>query len=137
MNKTSAGDVLDRLHTVYGVKNDSQLSEVAGLNRATVGNWRNRNSVPYSFCVDVAVEHGVSLDWLLTGKGDGAQEQAAKYAPDPLNSKEQAILALFRALNEQGQQEMLSAAQEKGRLGRLEQQVRELASAIEDIKKPA
>ncbi|MFG9976554.1 helix-turn-helix domain-containing protein, partial [Pseudomonas aeruginosa] len=39
---------MDRLLSVYGVKNDNQLSELLQIKRSTLGNWRSRDSVPYT-----------------------------------------------------------------------------------------
>lgn len=137
MNKTSAGDVLERLQAAYGVNNDSQLSEAAGVNRATVGNWRGRDSVPYSFCVEVSLNRGVSLDWLLTGRGTAVNETPPAYNAPQLTPEEDAVLTLFRSLDEDARREIFSVAQEKERLRRLEQLVSELASTVAEIKNQA
>lgn len=63
-----AGDVLDRLARVLEVAGDRELSRALGQSPSAAGNWRSRGSVPYSHCVSVALERGVSLDWLLTGR---------------------------------------------------------------------
>lgn len=137
MGNKSASDVLDRLHTVFGVKNDNQLGEAIQVNRSTLGNWRSRDSVPYTLCVDVALERGISLDWLLAGeglmrRGEGLPEQEVSE-----NAREQAILALWRGLDEQAQQEIQRAAEEKKRLLTLENRLQELEAVVADIKRLA
>ena len=81
---TTAGEVLDRLQQAMGLSSDGELARDLGIKRSTVGSWRNRNSVPYEICVDLAQARGWSLDWLLIGKGhlllearadDAAKEQ--------------------------------------------------------------
>ena len=67
MPETLASDVLDRLRSVFYVDNDSALAEAMGINRQTLGSWRSRGHVPYEECVKLAVDRGLSLDWLLTG----------------------------------------------------------------------
>lgn len=138
MDKKSAASVLDRLQLALDAKNDSQLSEVAGVNRQTMGNWRSRNSVPYSLCVNVAEEKGLSLDWLLRGEGsmypsisDSNGVRAAS------NTQEEAMLELFRSLNDAGKREIQSAAEEKKRLMDVEQRLKELTEALADTKRPA
>lgn len=138
MNKKTAGEVLNRLHQVLGVKNDSQLSEAIDINRATVGNWRSRDSVPYSLCVEIAEQRGVRLDWLLTGEGSmlrgadvGASEEQGGYLSNP---REQALLTLWRELDEEAQREIQRAAQEKKRLSELESRLSELEAVVADIK---
>lgn len=138
MGNKSAGAVLDRLHVVYGVKNDSQLCDVTGTPRATLGNWRNRDSVPYPLCVSVAESKGISLDWLLTGEGSMSRSVSEPLQGEAVTSpKEEAILALFRSLDENGQRDIQSAAEEKKRLKDMAQQLSEITALLSDIKRQA
>ena len=138
MGNKSAGAVLDRLHLVYGVKNDSQLCDAVGTPRATLGNWRNRDSVPYPLCVSVAESKGISLDWLLTGEGAVSRTATDSSHPHAVSSpKEEAILALFRSLDESGQRDIQSAAEEKKRLKDMAQQLSEITAMPHDIKRQA
>jgi len=36
-------------------------------------NWRQRNSTPYEICDAVAIEHRISMDWLILGTGQGTR----------------------------------------------------------------
>jgi hypothetical protein len=65
----SAGEVIARLREVVGAKNDSELAAALGLGVNAPSNWRQRNSPPYGFCADVAHTYGVSMDWLVFGRG--------------------------------------------------------------------
>ncbi|EMM6268955.1 TPA: helix-turn-helix domain-containing protein [Pseudomonas aeruginosa] len=138
LGNKSANAVVDRLLSVYGVKNDNQLSELLQIKRSTLGNWRSRDSVPYTFCVSAAEEKGVSLDWLLTGEGPiwrGAEAQKVEAVPtDP---REQALLALWRELDEGEQREIQVAVEEKKRLKVLEQRLAELEAVVADAKRLA
>ncbi len=69
MTKKSANDVIDRLKTALQLDSDSELCRYLDLNRAALGNWRSRDSVPYTLCVNIAEEHKIDLNWLLTGEG--------------------------------------------------------------------
>lgn len=135
MGNKSANAVVDRLLSVYGVKNDNQLSELLQIKRSTLGNWRSRDSVPYTICVRTAEERGVSLDWLLTGEGPmwkGADSQKVEETlTDP---REQALLALWRELGEDDQREIQLAAEEKKRLKILEQRLAELEAVVAEGK---
>jgi hypothetical protein len=138
LQKKDVRSVLDRLHLVFGVKNDSQLCGALEVNRSTVGSWISRDSVPYAICVNVAEAMGVSLDWLLAGEGPMLRGEGAIAAPSaPGNPREEALLALFRELDEGGQREIQSAAEEKKRLSSLEQRLAELEAVVADIKRLA
>ena len=64
-----AGDIIGRMRQVVGAKNDAGLSVALGLTGASApSNWRQRNSPPYAFCVNIAAALGVSLDWLIFGR---------------------------------------------------------------------
>lgn len=138
MNKKSAAAVLDRLQIALDAKNDSQLCELTGVNRPTMGNWRSRNSVPYSLCVSVAEERGLSLDWLLRGEGPmHPGDMESKAVMPASNPQEEAMLELFRSLGDAGKREIQSAAEEKKRLMDVEQRLKDLTEALADTKRPA
>ncbi|WP_093380822.1 helix-turn-helix transcriptional regulator [Pseudomonas sp. UC 17F4] len=127
LGKKTAGDVLDRLQIVFGVGSDSQLCVTVGVPRATMGNWRSRDSVPYELCVRVAEAEGLSLDWLLRGEGPMKPGEVA-----PVTSantpQEDAILSLYRALGDADRRDIQSAVEEKKRLRDIEQRLEELES---------
>ncbi|MEX5628994.1 helix-turn-helix domain-containing protein [Pseudomonas marginalis] len=138
MQKKSLDAVLERLMTVFSVDSDSELARKLDVNRQTLGSWRSRQSIPYSLCVNVSEAEGVSLDWLLTGEGAMQRGTSAKPATSPPNSpQEEAILALFRSLEETDRREIQSAAQEKKRIRDIEQRLEELTAALDDAKRPA
>lgn len=131
LSKVDSAALVDRLQLVFGAKDDTELSRLMGQKRSTVGNWRNRGSIPYTDCVAVAEEKGISLDWLLTGVGPmrrGASSDAD--AEPPTNPREQALLALWRELDEDAQREIQLAAEEKKRLKTLEQRLQELEAVV-------
>ena len=63
-------DIIQRMRQVYGAKNDSALAAALNLAVSAPSNWRQRNSPPFGICADIAMEKGVSLDWLIFGIGD-------------------------------------------------------------------
>ncbi|MEZ1353622.1 transcriptional regulator, partial [Pseudomonas aeruginosa] len=81
---------------------------------------------------------GISVDWLLTGDGQmlrgvpvGETHSGAE------NPREQALLALWRELDEGEQREIQLAAEEKKRLKILEQRLAELEAVVADAKRLA
>ncbi|KAF0863945.1 helix-turn-helix domain-containing protein [Pseudomonas sp. LD120] len=138
MQKKSLDAVLDRLMTVFTVDSDSELARKLEVNRQTLGSWRSRQSIPYALCVNVSEAEGVSLDWLLTGEGAMLRGVSAATAESPVtNAQEDAILALFRSLEETDRREIQSAAEEKKRIRDIEQRLKELTEALADTKRPA
>lgn len=138
MGNKSAASVLDRLHKIFGVKNDNQLGDSLKVKRSTLGNWRARDSVPYTVCVDVADEHDVSLDWLLTGIGSMWRNSEKNSISDEKgegllsgnNAQERAVLELFRSLGEADQRVLIDSIQDKQRLTVIENKLEELAVAV-------
>jgi len=134
MNKIFSKGVLERLQTLLGVDNDSKLALALGVNRQTLGSWRTRDSVPYELCVSIAMERGVSLDWLLTGDGEMLKVGKATHLDEAARQKttprEEAMLALFRQLSEDEQQDIQKAAQEKKRLREVEQRLEEMTALL-------
>lgn len=134
MRKEGVRSVLDRLHKVLGVKNDSQLCEVINASRSTVGSWIARDSVPYAICVEIALSRGVTLDWLLTGEGPMRRGEvgavSAEQATDP---GEATLLDHFRELDTSAQAELLGAAMLRRRVDQLESQLQELQAAVASL----
>lgn len=79
---SNAIDVISRLQQLFGVTTDAALAREMRIPGSTVGSWRSRESVPYDECLEVAERRGVSLDWLLLGKG---QAPGSSIAEDSAN----------------------------------------------------
>jgi len=65
----SAESVVRRMRQSLGAGTDAELARALGLRESAPGNWRARDSVPYRQCAEIATGRGVSLDWLLLGRG--------------------------------------------------------------------
>ncbi|RDL43703.1 hypothetical protein DN730_13230 [Marinomonas piezotolerans] len=63
-------DVIDRLKEIHGADHYKHLAEILGVSKSGVQNWKDRNVIPYKEVCTTALEKGISLQWLLTGKGD-------------------------------------------------------------------
>lgn len=127
--KTSAADVLDRLHIVFGVDTDSALAEVMKVNRQTLGSWRTRNRVPYEDCIKLAEERGLSLDWLLMGVGRMERGVTAE------TSREVGLLVLMRELPEEEQQALIREAQQRRSMRAMEFLAQALSKVLESEPK--
>ncbi|MBG5595064.1 helix-turn-helix domain-containing protein [Pseudomonas aeruginosa] len=81
---------------------------------------------------------GISVDWLLTGDGRMLRGVSVGDAPGGAeNPREQALLALWRELDEGEQREIQLAAEEKKRLKILEQRLAELEAVVAGGKRLA
>lgn len=84
MIKKSASDVLQRLKIALGVESDTDLCNEINricnedVKRSALGNWRSRDTVPYTVCVSLAEKKGFSLNWLLIGEGEMLNKPSEK-----------------------------------------------------------
>lgn len=68
MKTSSSGKILDRLKEAFTVNTDTEIANILGVKKATLSNWRNRNSIDFPLLFSVC-EH-INIDWLLTGEGE-------------------------------------------------------------------
>lgn len=61
--------VLDRLKTLEGVRNDVDLAEPLGTNKRNVSAWKERGSLPWDRLLAYCLRRQVSLEWLINGRG--------------------------------------------------------------------
>lgn len=122
MNNFSANAVLDRLQQAMNVSSDTALAQALAVNRATLGNWRTRNSVPYSICVDIAVKKNISLNWLLINQGDMYCHVKGR-GTETLTMECRSLLELFDTLTLEQRQATLQYMSDKKRLNVLEKTV--------------
>ena len=70
MKTFSSDDILNRLKTALSVGTDTELADLLGIKKATLSNWRNRNSIDLPLVFSVCEQ--VNIDWLITGRGTPA-----------------------------------------------------------------
>ncbi|MDU4999368.1 MAG: helix-turn-helix domain-containing protein [Enterobacteriaceae bacterium] len=61
--------VLQRILRAYGFTMQKQLGDLLGISSGTMSTWVRRNFFPGDVVVTCALDTGVSLEWLATGKG--------------------------------------------------------------------
>ncbi|EAS2278895.1 helix-turn-helix domain containing protein [Salmonella enterica] len=133
MNKKSVDAVLLRLMSLFNVDSDSELARALNVNRQTLASWRKRDSVPYSICINIAEERGISLDWLLTGKGE---EEVSNVEPatEIFSQADLKMLELLNQLDPEVRRDLMRGAEEKQRVIEMEKQLKELSATIERLK---
>lgn len=70
-------DAVGRAKLALGVKTDSDLSKSLGVAASAIGGYNRRKTVPLEQCIKIAEQTGVSLDWLILGKGEPYQDEAS------------------------------------------------------------
>ena len=122
MCTSEATQVLDRLKHLMAAPNDAALAKALGISPQTLGSWRARASIPYALCMDLARTDGISLDWLLLGRGAMVPEPQALMADDALV----AILATLQGLDAQDQEHVHRVALDRKLLRQLQREVASL-----------
>ena len=91
--------------------------------------------MPYSICINIAEEKGISLDWLLTGKGEDRSEVLTiEPATQNFSPADLKMLELLNQLDPEVRRDLMRGAEEKQRVIEMEKQLKELSATIERLK---
>lgn len=86
--------VLRRMLDAYGFSTQKELSDLLGISTATISTWVRRDFFPGDVVIACALDTGVSLEWLATGKGTTSVEQhSAVNTPDSIVIDRKTLLA--------------------------------------------
>lgn len=58
--------------------NDTQFADRLGVSKQTISSWKSRNSIDFDKIFALCESEGLSIDWLLTGKGSMYREEGAR-----------------------------------------------------------
>ncbi|MFV3324847.1 helix-turn-helix domain-containing protein [Pseudomonas sp. NY15372] len=128
MSKTCIAAILSRLKLISGCTTDIELARALGISPQTLSSWKVRGRVPYSLCVALAEQQGLSLDWLLLGDGPQARISPAPQADTSMPTWEADLLVQLRELSDLDLQTIRATVQDKLRIYQLERRLEELAS---------
>ncbi|HEK1685366.1 TPA: helix-turn-helix domain-containing protein [Pseudomonas putida] len=120
MSDKCLASILDRLKHVTATETDSELAKALEISPQTLSSWKMRERIPYSICVEMAVVHGLSLDWLFLGLGDR----------QPPSTWERTLLEQLRTLDPDDCQAIDAHVRDKLRIRQLEQQLGALVERI-------
>lgn len=76
MKTISSNDILNRLKIALAASTDKELADMLGIKKATLSNWRARNSIDFSLVFSYC-EH-INLNWLLLGEGNMLSHEDAE-----------------------------------------------------------
>lgn len=116
-------NLFQRLDLVIGEKlngNWAELARITGFNPSTLQGIKEGKDPRGSTLLRISEALNVSIDWLLTGQGSMHRNAVAESGEDTLSSRHTALLQLFDALEDDQQREILTTAQEKERLNKME-----------------
>ncbi|MBI5598374.1 MAG: helix-turn-helix domain-containing protein [Deltaproteobacteria bacterium] len=63
-------DIIERMKDAGRLKNDSAVARVLGVTPQALSNYKKRGKMPTNLVIKFASVFGLSVDWLLTGRGD-------------------------------------------------------------------
>lgn len=114
-------------------------AEKSELSYSSMQNWTGGHRDPRpDALLTLGSRLGISIDWLLTGEGAMFRGQTSGSSLlNPASPREEALLALWRELDETDQQEVHRVAEGKKRLATLEQRLMELEAVVADGKRLA
>src|SRR5476649_1996492 len=94
--------VLSRMLQAYGFSLQKELGDLYGLSSGTISTWVRRNYFPGDVVVACALDTGVSLRWLATGKGTMHDNQLAQRVDVEKTSELAKLRLRGGALEEEG-----------------------------------
>lgn len=62
--------VLDRINEYLNDNRRKTISEIYGIKASTIATWTQRDQTPFELAIRMHLLEGVSLQWLLFGKGE-------------------------------------------------------------------
>ncbi|MCL7658835.1 helix-turn-helix domain-containing protein [Klebsiella pneumoniae] len=65
---------IERIVAAYGFKTRQALADHLGISKSTLANRYMRDTFPADWIIQCALETGISLDWLVTGKGSKSND---------------------------------------------------------------
>ncbi len=95
-------EILDRAKKAAGVKTDSRLSEILGVDRTTVSVWRRRNTVDVHILSTFCQQFAVSMDWLFLG---------VDHAAPPADDVTGKILQMLEGMDDEQRRDILRYTQ--------------------------
>ncbi|MBI5237636.1 MAG: helix-turn-helix domain-containing protein [Deltaproteobacteria bacterium] len=63
-------EIFARMLEAGGIKNSSQMAKTLGISPQAISNYRKKGLLPAGMVMEFAAKFGISVDWLLTGRGE-------------------------------------------------------------------
>lgn len=111
---------IERAKLAVNAKSDADFARWLGFATSVIAGYRKRNSVPLEQCIKISEQTGVSLDWLILGKGEMHPENHA--APE-LHPEQKMLLTGFDSLTSEQQDSVFALIRRMTRGESVEQAV--------------
>lgn len=79
-NKSQFAEIMSRLMTSLGLKNEYELGQLLGFKKDTFSARKTRGSIPQKEIKLLCAEKLINFDWALTGEGSMKKDEGAKAA---------------------------------------------------------
>jgi Bacteriophage CI repressor helix-turn-helix domain. len=96
---------IERAKLAINAKSDADFARWLGFATSVIAGYRKRDAVPLEQCIKIAEQTGVSLDWLILGKGEMYPENRAAQLPADVKM----LITGWQALNTEQKTEILHA----------------------------
>ena len=84
MKTFSSKEIIERLKIGLELSSDNALADTLGVSKTTLSNWKSRNSLDFPLVFSSCEQ--ISLEWLLTGKGNMLKEEETEDVSAPVVS---------------------------------------------------
>ena len=93
------GLIIERVKKCLNVKTNIELSTRLNIKQNTISAWKKRGNIDFPKIITICETTGVSMDWLLYGKGE-------KCVPDANNPTEK-IMTMLESMNDEQRRDVL------------------------------
>lgn len=128
MKTFNSSEILDRLRTALNIPNDTELAAYLGIKKATLSNWRARNSIDWSLVFSFC-EH-TDTNWLIFGK---PISDADTPPPGSNTADSSDVISHLEAIIEKKDQRIEQLCKENGRM---EAQLKQLEGEAAKLDTP-
>ena len=104
----NSDNVIDRAKIALGIKTDAQLARALEVSTSVIPGYNRRQTVPLEQCIKIAERTGVSLDWLILGKGEMKPAPVAPENSPPLSADQAMLLTAWQHLDGSQREEVFA-----------------------------
>lgn len=69
-NSLDANKIIKRVKECLKLKRDVELANLLNVKQNTISSWKKRNNIDLTTIITLCEPVGVSIDWLIYGKGE-------------------------------------------------------------------